>query len=80
MHNKALNSNDTQLIGYLVSKGHVYIGHICSKGDVSSCYIPWQLELYLSSYPRETIIIASGLMPPLWDILSVSLNELDQSL
>jgi hypothetical protein len=30
---KALNSSDTQLIGYLVSKGDVYIGHICSKDD-----------------------------------------------
>ena len=28
-----LNSNDVQLIGYLVNKVDVYIGHICSKGN-----------------------------------------------
>jgi hypothetical protein len=27
------NSNDTHLIGCTVTKGDVYIGHLCSKGD-----------------------------------------------
>jgi hypothetical protein len=29
------NSDDTHLIGCLVTKGDVYIGHFCSKGDTS---------------------------------------------
>jgi hypothetical protein len=28
------NSNDTHPIGYMVTKGDVYIGHFCSKDDI----------------------------------------------
>jgi hypothetical protein len=32
------NSDDTYLIGCLVAKGDVYIGHFCSKGDICIGY------------------------------------------
>jgi hypothetical protein len=46
---KTLNNSDTQLIGYLVSKGDVYIGHIYSKGDT---YIDHYLENTLGFLPN----------------------------
>jgi len=59
------NSDDTHLVGYLVTKGDVYIGHFCSKDDTcidhclesTSCFLPKPFQAPPVNCSWETITL-----------------------